>query len=180
MLIVVSGKPASGKTTLAYKLGKKIGVKVLSRDSIKEFIFDALGYSDREWSNKVGALSFDILYKICLFYLKEKGSLIVETNFKAAFDFKKISEVAGLAGAQVVEVYCDVNLNTLKERFKKRAISSRHLGHRDSELSEKELELLFSLKKENLGFANYLEISTQNFKDNDLSILIKKIKAFKN
>jgi molybdopterin-guanine dinucleotide biosynthesis protein len=42
-LVLVTGPPASGKTTLARPLASYLGLPLLGKDTIKEALFDALG-----------------------------------------------------------------------------------------------------------------------------------------
>jgi predicted kinase len=61
-LVIIDGKPGSGKSTLAGIIHEKLGVPVVSKDGIKEYLFDTLGSKDREWSQTVGAASMEMLY----------------------------------------------------------------------------------------------------------------------
>jgi predicted kinase len=54
-LILVTGPPASGKTTLAQPLARQLGVPLLGKDTVKEALFDTLGTGDRAWSRRLGA-----------------------------------------------------------------------------------------------------------------------------
>ena len=59
-LIIISGPPATGKTTLGRLIAKKFRLPFLSKDDIKHILFDSLGWSDREWSKKLGGASFEL------------------------------------------------------------------------------------------------------------------------
>ena len=61
-LIIVTGPVASGKTTLSQRLALDSRLPLLNRDHFKEIIFDGLGWSDRAWSQRVGATSYGLLY----------------------------------------------------------------------------------------------------------------------
>lgn len=43
-IIIIAGMPASGKTTIANKLGIAFGYPILEKDSIKEELFDIIGF----------------------------------------------------------------------------------------------------------------------------------------
>jgi predicted kinase len=53
-MVLVTGPPASGKTTLARPLASHLGLPLLGKDTIKEALFDALGVGDRAWSRRLG------------------------------------------------------------------------------------------------------------------------------
>ena len=45
--ILVAGMPASGKSTIAVRISESLGIPMLSKDSIKEMLFDDLGFHSR-------------------------------------------------------------------------------------------------------------------------------------
>ena len=51
MHLVVSGAPATGKSTVSNVLSRGLGVPVLSLDVIKEAMADSLGLGDEAWSD---------------------------------------------------------------------------------------------------------------------------------
>ena len=85
-VIIITGYPGAGKTTLGKSLSERFGVPFVSKDEIKEILFDSLGWKDREWSMKLGATSYELM-----FYFAKK---IVETNkpFILETYFSQISE----------------------------------------------------------------------------------------
>src|SRR6266508_4058354 len=57
-LLLVTGAPSSGKTTLAVPLARHLGLPLITKDTIKEALFDTLGTGDHTWSTRLGAASF--------------------------------------------------------------------------------------------------------------------------
>ncbi len=52
--ILVTGIPAAGKSTTAEALAKKMNLPVISKDRIKEILFDEIGFDSREAKGKLG------------------------------------------------------------------------------------------------------------------------------
>jgi len=63
-VILITGHPATGKTTLAHYLAQELGLPLLYRDGLKETLADHLGWSTDEWSLKLGAATWELLYHL--------------------------------------------------------------------------------------------------------------------
>lgn len=57
-VVLITGPPASGKTTLARNLAERLNLPVLAKDRIKETLFDAL---DDAPTDVLGKASFQLL-----------------------------------------------------------------------------------------------------------------------
>lgn len=64
MHLVVSGAPATGKSTVASVLSRELGVPVLSLDVIKEAMADSLGLGDEAWSNALGDAAAEVVFRL--------------------------------------------------------------------------------------------------------------------
>ena len=78
LVILVNGLPATGKTTLARRLATDLRLPLLAKDAIKETLFDTLGWSDRVWSRRLGAVTFTLLYMLLEEQLRAGRSCVVE------------------------------------------------------------------------------------------------------
>lgn len=179
-LIVINGRPGSGKTTLAERLSKDLSIPYFSKDEFKELIFDTLGYSDQEWSIKCNIPSYALiilLAKKCLFAGRD---IMIESNFNPKFDLEKINKIVDESGARVIQVLCSADKDVLFSRFKERALSGkRHPGHNDgadfSKIKEKHFTADFGpldLDGKNIVY------DTTEFKDEDYLKVAKTIKSF--
>jgi hypothetical protein len=63
-LIVVSGAPATGKSTIAAALGAALRFPVLSLDPIKEALADVLGLGGEDWSNQIGDAAAEVVFRL--------------------------------------------------------------------------------------------------------------------
>lgn len=133
-LIIITGRPAAGKTTLAKWLGRQLSIPVFSKDDIKERLFDELGWRDREWSKMLGRASVELLYYLAETQLELGKSVILDNAFYPELASQKLQTIQKQSKANVLQVICNADANTLFERFKQRAESGlRHQGHVDKQ-----------------------------------------------
>jgi predicted kinase len=153
-LVVVSGLPASGKTTLARRVAAETRLPLVGRDDIKERLFESLGWCDREWSKWLGAASWDLLYWFIEGQLAAGRSCIVESNFSSDGDGKRLDDIAGRFGARLVQVHCHAAGSILVERYLARVASGeRHPGHVDDLTIDEYRERLLAAKPEPLAIS---------------------------
>ena len=75
--ILVSGIPAAGKSTIARLLSHKLGIPVISKDDIKEILFDHIGFTSREEKVRLGTASMDVMYYAASQMLKTNTPCII-------------------------------------------------------------------------------------------------------
>jgi predicted kinase len=142
VVVVVSGPPCSGKSTLAVELVGRCGWPLLAKDDYKERVFRELGARDRDWSRRVSALAWDLLFAEAERLVRARVDCLLDGNFRSAH----APGVSALAaqGARLVEVACTADPRALLERFQRRIREgSRHPGHVDREaLPDVEREFL--------------------------------------
>lgn len=80
--ILVTGIPASGKSTLAAAIAGALHLPWISKDRIKELLFDRLGFRSREEKVRLGLAAMDAMY-YCAEQLMAAGKpFILENNFE--------------------------------------------------------------------------------------------------
>ena len=81
LMIIITGAPGTGKTTLSKNLAKKFNLSVINKDEIKELLFDNLGIKDMEWALQLGVTSFYLTFFFVEKLLLTGKPFIVEGNF---------------------------------------------------------------------------------------------------
>lgn len=179
-LIIILGVSASGKTSISKSIANKTGLPLVSRDCIKEIIFDEAGWKDRKWSMTVGRAGFSIVDYIVEEQLKNGNSLIVESPFNPQFENAKFQKWQKLYNVNIVQILCHADTDVLIKRFEERSLSSeRHPGHVDSGNIEEFRENISKTngKAQTLDVkSKIIEIDTSDFNKVDLDLLISKVK----
>ena len=80
--ILVTGIPASGKSTIARFLAEAFGLPVISKDRIKECMYDTIGFRSREEKVKLGTASMQIMYDLAEELMRSARPFILENNFE--------------------------------------------------------------------------------------------------
>jgi predicted kinase len=134
VVLLITGPPASGKSTIGRQLASELRLPFLSKDLFKESLFDTLGWTDRAWSQRLGYASTKLLFTCAAALLAAGGSVVLESNFYAEFDTPDLVALRDKYGCHFVQVVCSADPATLADRFERRALSTaRHPGHRDGE-----------------------------------------------
>src|SRR5512140_2410196 len=83
-LIITTGRPAAGKSTLAKWLSKELGIALVSKDNIREVLFDRLGWQDRAWARLLGQASVDLMFYFAEMQLEAGRALTLDNAFDPA------------------------------------------------------------------------------------------------
>jgi predicted kinase len=126
-LVIVTGAPGVGKSTLAEALTRELSYVLIAKDDVKEVLFDSLGTGEREWSRRLGTASFGLMFLFARRVLETGGSCIVEANFTQA------APLAALPADRIVQFFCTAPRDVVVARYASRA---RHPGHLDAEVAD--------------------------------------------
>jgi predicted kinase len=120
-LIIISGHPAAGKTTLSKKIADKFNLPLVSVDGMKETFWKLFGAdTDFEFNDKISQASFESLYYFIDANLAQRKSLIVEAYFNPSLASPRMNEIGEKYGAKLLQIYCDCSKDVLEKRFKER------------------------------------------------------------
>lgn len=134
VLILVSGPPASGKSTIALRIANVFGLPLVTKDGFKEVLADALGVAGREWSSRLGGASFALIDHVAGLLLYAGVSVIVEGNFDPGRGDTALTALVRDLDLPSVQVLCRASGDVLLARYDRRATSrERHPIHTDDE-----------------------------------------------
>jgi predicted kinase len=144
LLLLVTGMPSSGKTTLAHTLSDALHLPLITKDDIKERLFDSLGWSDRPWSRKLGYATYEIMFYVIESLISKHISLVAESNFVPQSTAEFLLGLQTRHPFRPVIVECITLAEELKVRWRQRAEQSlRHPGHLDAATMDEFLDLVY-------------------------------------
>jgi len=134
VLIIVSGPPASGKTTVAEKIAAEMGWPLIYKDAIKERLYDHVRCENNEHALALEPVSYAMMYYIAECMVRAATPLILESNFKPRFETETLHSLQEKYGFRVLQIYCTGDEDVLLQRFEDRAKSEdRHPVHDDQQ-----------------------------------------------
>ncbi|MFC5848752.1 AAA family ATPase [Deinococcus petrolearius] len=102
-LLVVSGLPAAGKTTLAAPLARSLGWPLVTKDDYKGLLYAHLPELPQAQG---GPLSFALMFRVADVVLSAGGSAVLETHFHRGVSEPEILALAERSGARLGQVLC--------------------------------------------------------------------------
>ncbi len=131
LFAVVSGPPASGKSTLASVLAGELGLPLVTKDTIKDALMSVLPVPDVETSRQLRRAAVAVMLAVAAQALR---GAVIESNFYRSVAVEDLRRLPGT----VVEVFCRCDRELARARYQSRA-GSRHAGHFDSIRTAEEL-----------------------------------------
>jgi predicted kinase len=180
LMIIVSGAPATGKTTLSKNIAKKFDLPLVNKDELKELLFDNLGLKDTDWAVKLGIASFELLFLLADKLAQTGKPFIVEGNFDNRFSTKSFIDMKTKHNYSVLHLHCHAEEKILYERYVSRDNSGdRHPGHIRLEGGFEDfkntiIDRPFKLLIED---SETIEIDTTRFNEVDLDKISNQVKS---
>jgi len=133
--VIVSGLPASGKTTVARQLAKLLKLPLLDKDDFLEGLYEKQFPKTREDRRQLSKISDTLFQQAAV----ELDSVVLVSHWRPICGPQNTGTPTGwLRGgfSRIVEVHCACSPEVATSRFMNR---TRHPGHRDQDRPPAEL-----------------------------------------
>ena len=161
--LIISGLPASGKSTLARRLAPVLGLPVIDKDDLLEALFAARGVGDAAWR---AALSREADERFRHAAERGGGACLVSwwRHPRGPADTGTPTRWLGALAAPPLEVHCVCPAAVAAARFVARR---RHPGHLDGTKTAEEVAERFAALAElgPLGYGPVLPVATDGVVD---------------
>lgn len=128
-LIILAGMPATGKSTIAKEVQARFGFPILEKDTIKEALFDTIGFEGYPAKRQLDVASNEILIRLIRSMIQANQSVIVDNNFDEE-SAEKLRLLLDEYPVRTVTVFLSGDPQVLYERYVARdSAGMRHLGH---------------------------------------------------
>lgn len=125
-LVIFTGAPASGKSSLAEAIGKILNIDVISKDGFKIKLFEKYGFTNHTEKKKLSIKGEELMHEAIRRYVSRDENLIVDNNFK---NFNVLRDILKEANKDIDIrcIYCVADYSILAKRYNERISSgNRH------------------------------------------------------
>ena len=128
-LIIIAGMPASGKSTVARRIGEILGYPILEKDELKESLFDTLGFNDYKEKRRLDTAASTVLLRASDSLLSGGVSHIIVNNFRTDFE-APVRSLIEKYNASTVMLFFTGDPDVFYQRYVDRDLRGvRHMGH---------------------------------------------------
>lgn len=130
--IIVTGRPGSGKNTLANKMARGLWMPLISRDEIKEGYVNTFGLKHDELPPETNGRATDLFFEIVDHYLGAQISVVIEAAFQHKVWEPRMPRIIELASPFMIR--CSVDDAVAAQRYLTRGLAdeTREYYHGDN------------------------------------------------
>jgi predicted kinase len=178
--VIVTGRPGSGKNTLATKLARTLWMPLVSRDEIKEGYLNTFGVRHDELGPDANKHATEVFFELVHQYLTRKVSVVIEAAFQHHVWEPRMPKIAELASPFMI--LCTIDDALAAKRYLDRGLADpeREYYHGDN------MVVHYRNSGEVLPFSDYsrprfsfptIEVSTVGDYSPGLSEIVKEIRS---
>lgn len=128
--ILITGMPASGKTTFARHLSAQLQLPMISKDCLKELMYDTIGFKSKTDKVTLSIAASEILYYFAESLMAAGASFILENNFENV-QKPVLSKLIETHNYKTLTIRFVGDVRVIYKRYLNRNTSAeRHGGHK--------------------------------------------------
>lgn len=167
MLILVCGLPATGKSTVARNIARKLKAVVLSSDIIRKQLFERPTYSKEEKK-----LVYKAMFLVAEYLLRSDRNVVLDGTFYKRRLRSQVYDISKRTGARLAVVECRAPDESIKRRMGRRTRRKNEPSDADYEIYKKIKTDFEPIKKK------HLTLDTSKFKQNNLEEAFRYLERF--
>jgi predicted kinase len=131
LLIIVTGRPGAGKTSLAHRVGRAVGCPVISRDEIKEGFVNTTGDAGSP-GDEIAWAVYDTFFATIELLIGRRITLVAEAAFQHRLWAPKLATLREAARVRIL--LCEVDPQLARRRHIERGLADplRERFHHDA------------------------------------------------
>jgi predicted kinase len=175
LLVIVNGRPATGKTHIAERLSAELGIPLFTKDSVKELLGEVVGAPDRQAARALGEASIHLIFQNAEIVLATGAPAIVESPLIPELSVDMLRELQGRTGCRILQIFLTADPETILERYDGR---DRHDVHFDGEAREELEQSLRTTEVDPVPIdGETITLDTTDFDNVDLEALTERVRA---
>ena len=123
-LIIVTGRPGSGKTTFAKELSDKIYMPLISRDQIKEGYVHTLGKNHTKLPPEANKIATEIFFDTLMGLMENNISVIAEAAFQHEVWSSMLKRFMEIEKIRLYLLICKIDSKLALERYVNRGLNN--------------------------------------------------------
>jgi len=123
-LIIITGRPGSGKTTFAKNISDEFYMPLISRDKIKEGFVHTCGIKHTDLPQETNKIVTNIFFDTLKLLINNNVSMIAEAAFQHGVWASNLEQFKD--NARIHIIICKVNNNIAYDRFIQRKMDDTH------------------------------------------------------
>src|SRR5205807_2560773 len=128
-------------------------------------------WSDKAWSLRVSAAAHRIIDYVLVEQLRVRQSLVLESNFKADIDSRRVRDLQERHQVAIVQILCWAEPEVLFARYLQRLAHGRHPGHAESDVAKAKRDLSMARCVPLAVRGSVIELDTTDFESVDYDAL---------
>jgi predicted kinase len=174
LLVIVNGRPATGKTSIAERLSTELGIPLFTKDAVKELLGEVVGAADRGAAKTLGEASIALIFQNAETVLASGSPAIVECPLIPELSIRPLAEMQERTGCRLLQIFLVADAGVILARYDSRDRNGVHFDHE----ARQELEVSLRLTQVDPVpiDGETIELDTTEFDSVDVEALIAHVR----